>query len=537
MENIFITALVRAGLCSQHRTDHSSWTGSCHHSSISSLYRQYTSKAVSKCAHAFHSKSPSQILALPVAEQPTEEDPIHFLDIYIRQDQIEERPSFLTETNDLPALEAPKSRRVDDADNSSTIKPFMSEREEKLVEEIRKMIEVESENQQEIYEAYRSLPHPRIVYLSRNLRKRLLLKLSVLERKTLIGMQQYISVLEDVRTAGLHIFLSQWNSAIHLVGRHLVRVSADDAEAAVSLYKEMEHAGIEGNHVTFNILFDIAVKAGDFSFAEVILSEMKVRKLEISRYGSVGLIYYQGRRHDGQGVRDAYIELVKRGQIVDTVVLNCVIVSLLNSGERAAAEQVYYRMRKISEEKGCVFEHQSFQDKRTIARVLSKADKALRHSPEAFKHLQDDQLRLPNLGTFHILLRYHVEVTGELQAVTAVLDDMGVMGVPAYELIYRDIFKGFANHGGVPYTAWTKPRLERIWKSFMIAVSAGDDITCLGKWSVIWVIRAFNKCSGYEAALAKWEVMKKQWSPTEEEAEIIHGILSHHEHLQQKGRM
>ena len=469
-----------------------------------------------------------------------ENDPRQFVDFYLRQDHGEEDQFDNTKAApkvfDLPALEAPQTKRIEDDKISPSIKPSMSEKEEMLVEEIRKMVEAESENQREIYEAYRTLPHPRIVYLPRRLRNRLLLKLSVVEKKTLRAMQQYISVLEDVKVAGLHIFLSQWNSAIHLVGRHFGGVTAEEAEAAVVLYKEMERAGIEGNHVTFNILFDIAVKAGNFAFAEVILREMGARKLEIDRHGSIGLIYYQGLRHSGQGIRDAYMKLVSRGQIVDTVVLNCVMVSLLNAGERAAAEQVYYRMRRVcTKDKDYVFEHQTFRDKRNIARILSHASKTLAHSPEALKQLQDEQPCAPNFETYKILLRYHVETTGELIAVTAVLDDMAVVGVPAYGRVYTDIFKGFAIHGGVPYTAWTRPRLESIWRSFMNAASVRNDTVYIGKWSVIWVLRAFNKCSGHEAALTRWEAMKKQWSPTEEEAEVIHGILSHQEYLKQRG--
>ena len=532
MENIFITALVRAGFCRQHAKEQ---TSSCHQDIAKRNIRGYTAKAPSRFTHAFHSRTPSQALAVAAVERVAKEDPRQLVDFYISSEQTEEKasshPMAVKTEFELPAIEAPRLKP-----SGLTKATPSTEEETLLLEQFLKMVDAELENQQELYEVYQRLPHPRIVYLSRKYRKRFLLKLSVVEKKTPQVMQRYISVLEDVRAAGLHIFLSEWNSAIHLVGRQLERVSTEEAEAAVHVYKEMEHAGIKGDHVTFNILFDIAAKAGDFAFAEVILKEMKSRKLDLDRHSSVGKIYYHGLRHNGKGVRDAYMDLINCGQIVDTLVLNCVITSLLNAGERAAAEQVYYRMRKnCTRMKGYVFEHQTFWDKRDIARALTRASVALKQSPEALEQLQAEQPRMPNFETFKILLRYHVETTGELQTVTAILDDMAVLSVPAYGRVYALIFKGFALHGGIPYTAWTKTRLEKIWNSFMSAVSVENDFAYLGKWSVIWILRAFNKCHGKEVALEKWEVVRERWHPTEEETEVIYGILSHQEYLSQKG--
>ena len=532
MENIFITALVRAGLCRQHAREKPS---SCHQGIARSLVRGHRTKPLLRSAHAFHSKTSSQALAAGAMEHSVEEDPRQFVDFYISSEKTGEQASCQTKAAkavlELPSIEASGFK------SSGLAKARPSTEEETLLlEHFLKMIDMELENQEEVYEIYQKLPHPRITYLSRKYRSRFLVKLAVVEKKTPQVAQRYISVLEDIRAAGLHIFLSEWNSAIHLVGRQFARVTTEEAEAAVLMYKEMERAGIEGSHVTFNILFDIAVKAGDFAFAEVILKEMNIRKLYLDRYVSVGKIYYHGLRHDGKGVRDAYVDLINCGQIVDTVVLNCVIASLLNAGERATAEQVYYRMRKIcTETKGYVFEHQSFRDQRNIARVLTKASIALKHSSDAFRQLQDEQPRTPNFRTFKILLRYHVEVTGEMQGVTAILDDMTVLGVPAYGSTYWLIFKGFALHGGVPYTAWTKTRLEKLWDSFMSAVSVENDFAYLGKWPVIWILRAFGKCHGKDVALAKWEIMKEHWHPTEEEAGIVYGILSHQEYMHQKG--
>lgn len=175
----------------------------------------------------------------------------------------------------------------------------------------------------------------------------------------------------------------------------------------------------QGRSVSLSILFDLSAKAGKFALAELILKEMRSRQLPLDRHARVGIIFYEGLRGNGQGVRRAYHDFVNSGEIVDTVVLNCVIASLLRAGEPAAAQQVYERMKRMHAQKTGSEEvpFLDWQATRDITAVLRTAAIEFKYQPEKLKTLQAEQSLAPNLRTFNIFLDYHIQETGSLTAV------------------------------------------------------------------------------------------------------------------------
>ena len=154
-------------------------------------------------------------------------------------------------------------------------------------------------------------------------------------------MLRYLSLIDDMQMAKLPITKSEWSSAIYLAGRSFGRVTQSDMAHAFRLWRQMEQeAGVKASYVTFNILFDIAVRAGKYALADSILREMHSRGLRLNRLGRVGLIYYHGIRGDGDAVRKTYRDFVDSGEIVDTLVLNCVIAALMNAGEPTAPSRL-----------------------------------------------------------------------------------------------------------------------------------------------------------------------------------------------------
>lgn len=379
---------------------------------------------------------------------------------------------------------------------------------------------------EELFRRYQDLPFPGVSHISEGFRRRLLHRLSVFEKRTESAILRYLSVVDDMKAASLPLVHSEWSSAIHLVGRCYSKVSDVEVEAALRIWKEMEQeAGLKGTSVTFNILFDIAAKAGKFSLAEMILKEMKARNLELRRFAYVGLIYYYGLKGDGDGVREAYRHLVDAGQIVDTSVLNCVIVSLLRADEPDAAEQVYERMKLMHARRGRrKLPPNSWKQSRELGRLLEKAAWILKSTEEKAK-LQDEQSLAPNRRTFVILLAHHVSRTGELQRVATLLDDMQLLGIGIHGRLFMEIFRGFANHGGIRYSPWTSTRLESVWSALQNTLAKDVEEVYISKWIAVWVVRAFARCSGRSRALEIWDELKSRWKPTEQEATMMSGIL------------
>lgn len=396
-----------------------------------------------------------------------------------------------------------------------------------MVTEVMSVLEKIRCTHHEAFAAYSTLPSPGVACLPPLSQRLLFRRLSTIERKDRESMLRYLSVVDDMKSLDLPLIEAEWNSAISFCGRCFVRISVAAVEEALLIWKEMEQqAHVKAGHVTFNILFDLAAKAGKFVLAEMIHKEMEARNLPMNRYGRVGFIYYNGLRGDGDGVRRAYREFVEAGEIVDTVVMNCVIASLLRAGEPGAAYQVYERMKNmLSKHTGKAYPALDWLERRDLGRVLDAAARRFRTQPEKTERLHDEKFLAPDLHTYSIFVEYHVSETGELQRIIALLSEMHVHGVPLHGRIFLKLFKGFAYHGGIRYTAWTGGRLESVWASLLQVLDQGAEGVMVTKWLVLWVVHAFDKCCGRARVLDVWDELRRRWEPGGGELEDVYRRL------------
>lgn len=531
MDNVFIGALVKAASCRQHASSRTSST------TLPFKFhrpRRRQTLATPKRDRALHvppsdcgqtGEEGKKTVRYPSAEI-TREDYKNMLDYY-HETHDEHHVSFENSaTSRLPHLEG--------EDPQSEVKAIAPGEQEgyanngtPIIERLLHALNDDSVAAETIYELYQELPLPRVTYLSEDLRHGLLRRLSIVERKNQETMLRYLSVMDDMKAAGQKLTSGEWSSAIAFAGRCITRVTAAQVESALLIWKEMELAAkVKGTNVTLNILFDIATRAGKFVLAEMILKEMKARGLALNRFARVGLIYYHGLKGDGDGVRKAYRDFVEAGEIVDTVVLNCVAASLIRAGELPAADQVYERMKRMHARRtGTRLPSRDWKGSRELGRMLNRAAKNYRHDPENRKRLQDEQSLAPNLHTFSIFVNHHVTRTGELQRVATLLDEMQFFDVALDGSMFLKLFKGFATHGGIRYSSWTTARLESVWVSFQNVLDEDLDDIRVGKWIAIWALRAFTKCCGKQRTLQIWEELKSRWKPDTSESGIINGIL------------
>ena len=379
---------------------------------------------------------------------------------------------------------------------------------------------------QAAFDAYSVLPFPGVSLLSHDGIRLLFRRLSTVETKDKDSMLRYLSIVDDMKSEDIPLVEAEWNSAIAFCGQCFARINAENLESALRTWKEMEEeAAVKGGMATFNILFDMAAKAGKFVLAEMILKEMEARKLEVNRYARTGFIFYHGLKMDGEGVRRAYREFVEAGEIVDTVVMNCVIASLIRAGEPLAAEQVYERMKRmLAKHTRQPLPSPTWRETRDLGRFLNAAARKLRHQPAKLAQLRNEQLLAPNLRTYAIFIEHHVSNTGEIQRVTKLLTEMQYLGIPMNGRIFVKLFKGFAFHGGVRYTSWTRDRLESVWDAYLTAVEEAE--VKVGKWVAIWSVRAFERCTGRARMLEVWDELRRKWEPDDfEQLESVMSIL------------
>ncbi|KAL3427691.1 pentatricopeptide repeat protein [Phlyctema vagabunda] len=378
---------------------------------------------------------------------------------------------------------------------------------------------------EDIFKLYRDLPEPRVPYLEANTRHRLLNHLSIVERKDEHSMMRYFSILDDMKVTAIPLSVHEWTSAISFASRY-VSISTDtEVEAALLMWREMEHeAGVKANSATFNVLFDVACKAGKFTLAEMIYKEMGTRRLEYNRYHHVSRITFYGLKGDGDGVRLAYKELVEANEVVDTIVLNAMITSLIKCHEEQAAEHIYERMKRITlkqRENGKPVRQKNYKDQREITRTLMTLALRTKQHRKPREENDDDSDLVPNLQTFRILLNHSAISSGELYKATQFLDEMKWFDIPLHGAMFLILLKGFALHGGTRYTQWTEARLNSVWGAFLRAVEENEDGLYISRWTAIWALRAFAKCSGKSAMIDVWENLRQTWAPGGADLEFI----------------
>ncbi|EMF08256.1 uncharacterized protein SEPMUDRAFT_93725 [Sphaerulina musiva SO2202] len=302
-------------------------------------------------------------------------------------------------------------------------------------------------------------------------------------------MIRYFQLLNDCIAQRVPIDDHIWTTAVSFAGRWTKHVTDAEVKGAIETWTRMEEAGHSADHVTLNVLFDVAVKAGRFALADTLYKEIRTRKMPLDRYFRGSLIYYAGMKRNGDDVRRAFREFVAAGEIVDTGVMNAVILSLLRAGEVAAAEQVLLRMKRLAAEKISVPSPVDWQDRKQLQAELNAAAQRLRaekeghessffgasfSSEERLEQIQQQTPIAPDSTTYTFLLQYHGNTTGNAERVWQILQEMSIRGLRVPPAAYVHILRGFRLHGGYALSGWNHPQLERCWKMILRDLESDD---------------------------------------------------------------
>lgn len=356
---------------------------------------------------------------------------------------------------------------------------------EKLV---RTLWEEPNPSTQYLFRLYRDIPAPGVALLSKRTRGALLRLFAHPRDRRWVDARRYLALVDDMVTARLPLSRSLWSSAIHLSGRANGKVLKRDLIRAVGMWQKMEHiAGVKADEVVFNILFDIAIKASAFKVADRLEEEMTERGLSFSRCGKTSKIYYFGMIRDVEGIRETFDDFVRSGEIVDTVVMNCLVASFLRAGDIQTAEQLYARMLEKQSSNNKRLSHsddgshdggsnlsydmpQYRERSRKLGRVLKKSSALKEKFPEYHRALQDSLSIAPDTRTFYIFLRHYAYNTGQLDSFMAVIRDMEkTFIVPPRAIIYLFLFEGFALHGRRK-KQWSAENLRLTWHAYIRAL-------------------------------------------------------------------
>jgi pentatricopeptide repeat protein len=389
VEGFFIQALVRAGTCHEHAQRISTIVPGAsqpHKTRQKSTWQKPAQRNV-KPDVVLKSSGP-----LKSVKQFAKEELEALVDYY--GIKIDTRPD-----EDVPDDEGPLIWNVGDVHEPW---PLRNLADAVHIRKLKKLLEDDEVPHDKVFETYKRLPSPGVVYLELDTVRALLHHLSVVERPSPLAMQRFLSILDDMKNAHIHISRAEWTSAIYLTGRAMGTVSSDDLQAALNTWRDMERrAGVKGGFVTLNVLFDLAVKAEKFQLAETFFQLVKERNLRLHRHFRISMIYYYGILQNGNAVRRAYQDLVNAGDIVDTVVLNSVIAALIRAGEPSAAEHVFERMKRLHATRsvpapGHRFFNRTWRDRRSVGLHLTHEGRKFKRTgdEEALKHSKTTRLWL-----------------------------------------------------------------------------------------------------------------------------------------------
>ncbi|KAL2755284.1 hypothetical protein ACRALDRAFT_1082421 [Sodiomyces alcalophilus JCM 7366] len=377
-----------------------------------------------------------------------------------------------------------------------------------------------------IYAIYCTLPRPRMLHLPAPLRHRLLKVLGTPKRRNSKSMLRFFAVIGEVQDCGLTLRRREWNAALALASQYVSQTTDTEAEATLRLWNEMERNGGEkGNGVTFNILFDAASKSGNFALAEKIYSEMVSRGIPFNRYHHVSLIHFFGLKKDQDGIRAAYKEMVDAGEMIDTVVLNCLIASFLRAGDEGAALRVYDYMKSNSPN-AAALPAADYRMNRVAVQVLMMFGKVGRNHPSMRPVFQEAVVNTPDLQTYRILLSHYGINAGNLNRVVQFLDEMKWFNVPVHGAVFLILFKAFTQHGGRPYLGWTEDRLRSVFSSLLHIIDNDNDQNLyIDTWLAGWALRAFLRCSNKDAVLDSYGELKSRWQLPGDRVEYMEAFL------------
>jgi len=451
---------------------------------------------------------------------PSTQELMDFVD-YIDDDTVEDHLEFLNDPyrRRYAATDGPDIK-ISDAAEDVEMQSFDPHRvrdpnEDQIVEELadgvfQRLSKPNTITLEEIWTLYQSLPQPRMAPLPASLRHALLAALGRVPRKNYKNMLRYLAVIGDVKAAGFALKAWEWNTAMSFASRYVATTSAVEVEAAIRMWEEMERvSGVIATDVTFNILFDAASKAGCFSLAEMLYEEMLRRQHRFSRYHHVTLIHFFGLKGDSSGIRAAYREMVKSGEIIDSIVLNCVIAGLLRCGEESSAMDVYEKM-KARHIRSKNIPDRNYTLQKSITKVLMMFAKVGKTYPDMQPNFQKSALLAPDFHTYRIMINHFGVAVGDLSKVAQFLDEMKWFQVPLHGAIFLALFKGFSIHGGES-TDWSPKRLGSVWEAFLEAFDTGAGDLHISTWMAMYVLRAFSLVSTRDEMLDIYEALRSRW--------------------------
>jgi hypothetical protein len=396
--------------------------------------------------------------------------------------------------------------------------------------ELERMVKNPLTPYKDVYFKYMELSHPRPHRIQYELLVQVVNHLSIRDReqKDPGFASKYLTIINDMLQSEMDVKRFMWDTAMHYISNDAAFITDYEVDSVLALWHKMElSSDTKANHITISIMYLSAVKAGQYALADRLWRELLTRNLKIDRVTRVIQIYAFGHRKDSRRVRKSFLDLVDAGELVDIVVINCVISALVHAGEGAAAEEVFSRVKSLYRSK---FHSPSYPNNWREARRVRKL-MANGHNMGELSRREAQELSpiAPNETTYRILIRYHIAIRNDFSRAMALLEEMTQADIQPSIPIFNLLFSNFAKPYSGGSSGGNADDLKRLWTRFQEAVTkdpkGGLYQKAMDDRLAITIIEAFARRVSKDAAREVWGTISMLWYPADETAVRVGEIL------------
>ncbi|GAM87205.1 hypothetical protein ANO11243_052270 [Dothideomycetidae sp. 11243] len=402
---------------------------------------------------------------------------------------------------------------------------------ESHIADLERVLERQDNNIEQLSYAYHKIPEPRVKYLGHRTLTDLLKTLRQAEIKTAECSKLYMIIMDDMARSAMDPSVRDLTSALVFAGRIVGIDPNEGLEKAMDIFRQMEEGNRRADIVTFNTLGDLALRARRFDLFRSLLTETKQRGIQQDRYTGMLKIRYWGLLRNASRVKRAYRDMVAQGELVDTVVLNCVIKYLSVAGDHFTAEKTFERMKEIDDDKSHrqkVVPSDQWDKQRQLAKILRYSSWLFRFDRKSLQQLQDATPTCPNTHTYRIIIRHHCFATGNLHRIIDLLVEMQDRGLFLTRPVFFMVFAGFATHRRGNFSPWSIFQLNSMFELLMRYVDLSKDIAithgmpqkydnkCELNGRIVEVIlQAYAEHSNSAKVRQVWEHIRAKWDAAE----------------------
>ncbi|KAK9456432.1 hypothetical protein V1511DRAFT_457866 [Dipodascopsis uninucleata] len=338
-----------------------------------------------------------------------------------------------------------------------------------------------------VFNVYLKLPHPRPLHMSR-FHLEMMVKSYLAAEKSIFGLQfQYLTLIDEILECDMPISSAEFAAYLSYVSTARSTNRAEDRlYITLKLFRDLEDSGLKATDASvFNVLLIAAIRCHKLDVVSQILSEMKARGIDPDRFTFVNLIYFHGKLHNRDMVRQMVESAMKSNQVIDNVIIESIISAFVRCRDIHSAEQLLDFVEKQGIEHGWDLKRLKLMERRILASNFKQITENMQNDQSA--EVKEVAVTVGPLETSYDPLLSYYAAKGDFDELVNLIDRLDRNNL-SRRRAYNLLFKAFCIHGNRTNMNWTSERLETVYSTF---VEYCETENILDRALSVWIVRAF----------------------------------------------